>query len=81
MDRLDEAKAAIPARLTDRVFVLGVLTKPEEIKASLGSYETIGMALAKDCREGTDTIWGHALLQHNAGELVRLREHVRPILF
>jgi hypothetical protein len=39
------------------------------------------MALAKDCREGTDTTWWHALLQHNASELDRLRACVRPILF
>jgi hypothetical protein len=80
-ERLDEAKAAIPANLNERVFVIGVLTRPEDLKASLGSYETIGRALAKDCRDGTDTIWGHDLLRHNSGELDRLREHVRPVLF
>ena len=80
-DRLDDAKARIPERLSDRVFILGTLTKPEGLKADLGSYETIGLRMAKDCREGTDTIWGHELLQHNASELDRLREHVRPILF
>ena len=80
-DRLEEAKAGIPGHLTDRVFVLGAWTEPEALKADLGSYETIGLALAKDCREGTDTTWGHDLLRHNATELDRLRKHVRPILF
>ena len=81
-ERLTEAKAKIPADLTDRVFILGALTTPEALKqANLGSYEEIGSAMAKDCREETDTIWGHELLQHNASELDRLREHVRPILF
>jgi hypothetical protein len=80
-DRLDMAKAAIPAHLTDRVFILGVRSKPETLRQYLGSYETIGLALAKDCREETDTTWGHDLLCHNASELDRLREHVRPILF
>jgi hypothetical protein len=80
-ERLGEAKGAIPANLNDGVFVLGVWTEPEKLRASLGPYETIGMALAKDCREGTDTTWGHALLQHNASELDRLRACVRPILF
>lgn len=86
-DRLDIAKAAIPDRLTDRVFVLGASKDPEHLlkavrKAKLGSYEAIGSALAKDCREETDySTWGHPLLQHNANELARLREHVRPILF
>lgn len=80
-ERVDEAKARIPARLIDRVLVLGVLTEPERLPTRLGSFETIGRALAKDCREGTDTTWGHALLQHNASELDRLRACVRPILF
>lgn len=81
-DRLDAAKAEIPTHLTDRVFILGALIEPEDLKkAKLGDYEAIGSALAKDCREETDSTWGHPLLQHNASELDRLREHVRPILF
>lgn len=81
-ERLTQAKASIPARLTDRVFVLGVWSQPEDLRrAHLGSYETIGRAMARDCRAGTDTIWSHDLLRRNAGELGRLRQHVQPILF
>jgi hypothetical protein len=81
-ERQAEAKTKIPGHLTDRVFILGALTTPEALRqAKLGSYEEIGSAMAKDCREGTDSIWGHELLQHNANELDRLRERVRPILF
>jgi hypothetical protein len=80
-DRLSDAKGRIPERLSERVFVLGAWTKPEDLRADLGSYEKIGRALAADCREGTDTIWGHELLKHNVSELDRLRERVRPILF
>jgi hypothetical protein len=79
-DRFDYAKKKIPEQLKERVFVLGAWTEPEDLK-DLGSYETVGSALAKDCREETDTTWGHDLLRHNAGEIARLREHVRPILF
>ena len=80
--RLTKAKAEIPEHLTERVFILGTMTNPEALRqANLGSYEGIGLAMAEDCREGTDTIWGHDLLRHNASELDRLREHVRPILF
>ena len=80
--RLTIAKRKIPADLTDRVFILGAWTEPEALRqAKLGSYETIGSAMAKDCREETDSIWGHELLRHNASELDRLRMHVRPILF
>ncbi len=63
------------------MFVLGVWSEPEDLRADLGSYETIGLALARDCREETDQTWEHCLLQHNAAELMRLRESVRPILF
>ena len=82
-DRVTHAKNVIPERLIDRVFVLGVLTEPEDLKrAHRGQpYEAIGMELAKDCREETDAIWAHELLQHNASELGRLRDRVRPFLF
>jgi hypothetical protein len=79
--RLPDAKDYVPERLADRVFILGALTKPEALKADLGTYETIGSALAQDCRQETNTTWGHRLLQHNAPELDRLRARVRPILF
>ena len=79
--RLNAAKARIPPSVEDRVFVLGVLTEPEALRRELGSYESIGLGLARDCREGTETIWEHALLRHNASELGRLRESVTSILF
>jgi hypothetical protein len=80
-ERLQHAKARIPGRLTDRVFILGALTEPEALKADLGDYETIGLKMARDCREETDKTWGHPLLRHNTSELDRLRANVRPILF
>jgi hypothetical protein len=80
--RLNEVKRRIPERLTGRVFILGAWSEPEALKAAgLGSYETIGRAIAKDCREQTDTTWQHDLLRHNASEINRLRQDVRPILF
>ena len=82
-DRMEYARAAIPEHLAHRVFVLGTWGEPEDLKAALGrvSYETIGSAMAKDCREDTYTTWMHDLLRHNASELDRLRERVRPLLF
>jgi hypothetical protein len=80
-DRLQDVKARIPGHLVERVFILGVLSEPEALTKDLGSFETIGSALAEDCREDTDTTWGHELLRHNADELDRLRDRVRPILF
>jgi hypothetical protein len=82
LDRVSRVRARIPEQLTERVYILGALTEPEDLKkADLGSYETIGRAMAQDCRDGTNTTWGHDLLQHNASELERLRERVRSILF
>ena len=78
-ERLGEAKAVIPGQLIDRVFVLGVLTEPEDLDGS--SFEQIGRAMGEECREGGDAIWGHELLRHNAGEIDRLRERIWPILF
>ncbi len=81
-DRLDRAKTLVPDRLKDRVFVLGVWTKPESLRTAVGRpYEKIGLQLAEDCRAGTTTTWDHVLLRHNAVEVARLREKVRPFLF
>jgi hypothetical protein len=81
-NRLSQVKSRIPEDLAERVYILGALNEPEDLKsANLGSYETIGLAMAKDCREATHKIWSHDLLRHNTDELARLRERVRPILF
>jgi hypothetical protein len=80
--RLERAKARIPDRLAQRVFILGSSREPEALKrAGLGTYEQIGSALAEDCSRGTDSMWSHALLQNNAEELDRLSVVVKPILF
>jgi hypothetical protein len=81
-NRLQIAKQKIPPDLTDRVFVVGSWSDPEDLRANEGSYKDIGLATADDCRQGTNNIWGKPLLQHNAGELLRLRQFVVPtILF
>lgn len=82
LDWLPGARARIPANLANRVFILGAWTDPETLRqARLGSYEEIGRNLAEDCRACTSTVWGHALLAHNAQEVERLRQQVAPILF
>jgi hypothetical protein len=82
VDRLESLRTVIPKDLFDRVFVLGALSEPEALRqASLGSYETIGKAMAGDCRNGTHAIWSHQLLNHNSGELSRLGHALHDILF
>jgi hypothetical protein len=72
----------IPDDLKERVFLLGVWSEPEALKrATPGSYEDIGLSLAKECRSGEQIIWKHDLLQQNAVELDRLRDEVCGFLF
>lgn len=80
-NRVSSFIAAIPLNLRERVFVISTLTEPEDLKPDFGSFEEIGSHLAKDCREDTDAIWGHDLLKHNAAEVARLRQYIRPLLF
>lgn len=65
------AQSKIPADLASRVFVLGSLKEPENLKKDLGSPERIG----------EDEIWHHRLLDHNRDEVLRLGNVVRPFLF
>jgi hypothetical protein len=81
LDRIGDVARQIPAELAARVFILSTLTEPEDLRASAGSYEEIGKAMARDCREQADNIWKHQLLRHNSEELVRSRESIRPFLF
>ncbi len=79
--RLGDAMTRVPVHLVERVFVLGAFSEPEDLKRTLGSYESIGSAMAEDCRNGTEATWGHDLLRHNVIELRRLNERARPVLF
>ena len=71
----------IPSDVASRVFVLGAWSEPEDLRKELGSFERIGQQLAEECRKGTEIIWSHALLKHNAAELVRMQQIIKPILF
>lgn len=82
-NRREYVESKLPSDIRDRVFVLGTRSEPERLKAALNgqSYERIGRLLAEDCLRNTDTTWSHPLLEHNKGELTRLRDQVRPFLF
>jgi len=55
--RLELATSKIPVHLRDRVFILGVLSEPEQLKkAGLGPYEEIGLAMGRDCRAETRSL-------------------------
>jgi len=82
LNRVSWIKRSIPEDLSGRVFVLGALGEPEDLRKDFGpDYESIGQRLAEDCRDGTSPIWNHPQLRHNLCELDRLRQYVRPLLF
>ena len=65
-ERLSYVKARIRDNLKERVFILGVQSEPESLKKKTQkSFESIGEALAKDCSEHRNELWGHELLKHN----------------
>ena len=81
--RLNYVENRIPPDLKARVFVLGVLSEPRNLKTALNqkSYEEIGKALAKDCSDHRHELWGHDLLKHNKAELDRMPLSVKQLLF
>ncbi|MFM2058769.1 MAG: hypothetical protein RLY71_3154 [Pseudomonadota bacterium] len=80
-----DRKAALPAGVADRVYLLGCLDEPETFKAACPprrSLEALGQSLSDDCDPPpASNLWQHQHLQHNAGELARLVAHVKPFLF
>lgn len=80
-DRKEQVLSKVSPQHRDRVFVLGAGGEPEALRKDLGSFERIGKALARDCVEETDAIWGHPLLRHNAAERARMMPRLRSILY
>ncbi|MEA5565944.1 hypothetical protein [Anabaena sp. UHCC 0399] len=80
--RLSYIQNQIPEDLIDRVFVIGVLSEPENLRRDMRKdFEGIGEALALDCSENKNHLWEHNLLQHNRIELNRMISSVKPFLF
>ncbi len=81
-DRLIYVQNQIPTPLRERVFIVGALSNPEKLKSDLRmSSEEIGEALANNCSDNTNALWGHELLIHNRIELNRMISSVKPFLF
>lgn len=81
-ERLVSIREEIPPTLIDRVFILGVLSEPEDLRIRINkSFEDIGKVLSQDCVENTRSLWGHDLLKHNETELDRMIQSVKPFLF
>jgi hypothetical protein len=75
-------EAEIPDALKERVFVVGAMETPEELRQRFGkSYEQIGLNLANDCFSGIDGLWSDDHMRHNDPDLNRLLTAVKPLLF
>lgn len=57
----------VPRELRDRVFVLGVWSEPERLKADLNSrtLEKIGTRILRACSGEPEEIWAQLLLKYN----------------
>jgi hypothetical protein len=81
-NRFEYVTGQIPEDLSERVFILGVQSEPENLRKSLQkSYENIGESLAVDCVENSNQFWEHELLKHNQPELERMISDIKPYLF
>ena len=79
--RLQRAKMHVPADVADRIFILGILTEPEDLRNKLQMpYEGIGRALAEECRHARTDFWDHPLLRHNKPELQPLSPVLTSII-
>ena len=74
-------KAQISDDVKDRVFVIGVLSEPEELKSANQKYERIGGLIADGCKDNNSEFWQHELLVHNLEEVQRLSEAFHDLFF
>ncbi len=80
--RIPCALAKVPGHLQNRVFIIGTLSEPEELRKSLnGTLEMIGESVAQECYDPNQLIWKHDQLQHNSTEVIRLKSVLFPVVF
>lgn len=80
--RLTVFRQKIPSEVSDRVFILGVFSEPEDLRRCLDmNLEDIGEGLARECVDNTCVLWRHKHLAHNDGERIRLASNVNAFLF
>lgn len=81
-DRLQAVTETVPSEVRDRVFVIGLLTQPEDLySAGLPTKEKLGDALANECFQSCHELWNHELLAHNTNEVKRMGDKLRDIIF
>ncbi len=76
IDRLQQVKTVIPEELKDRVYVLSVLSEPEDLKRLVSQkLEDWGCDMGRGCNEIETSVWANELLRHNLPELRRMKEN------
>ncbi|GEO80249.1 hypothetical protein [Pararhodospirillum oryzae] len=82
-DRYNAVWDEVSEEVRDRTFIIGPRKDPQQLKRALSSesLENIGRKLARDCRDGTRSVWNHPEIAHNAKELDRFCPAARRILF
>ena len=72
----------IPEDVRSRVFVLGVLSEPEQLRRKTGKhFEAIGNIVAEDCPDERNELWIDELLEDNTSEVDRFITSVNSFLF
>lgn len=85
--RVNNIQSYIPSHLEERVFFLGCQNEAEDLKRELGGgrLEKMGETLAQICYDNfsgqTENPWACIQLRHNARQVRRLTEKVRPFIF
>lgn len=74
-ERRESIRNRIPEDISDRVFIVGTWSEPENLKrAGLGTFEQIGSKAANECGLiDENSIWMHDLLRHNLEDLANLK--------
>jgi len=76
-DRFALAKEFIPEELSDRVFIMGCRSEPENVRRETRmSIEELGEALANACFSGTTGAWSHPFLAHNLEQLELMKKSI-----
>ena len=79
-ERRTKVVEGVPSEIVSRVYILGVSSEPERLKANRWSFGEIGETIAQGCVDDAYGFWSGPLVIHNRSELERLRESVRPFV-
>ena len=93
LNRILEIKSRLPKNLINRIFIIGCLNEPEELKKQAVSFikadnpkekqsnEAVGKILFKHCKDKfTNNLWNSCELEHNFDEIIRLKQYTKHFI-